>query len=132
MFSARMIEKRGFPESGVHRLFYFNFFFLLIIFNSSGNAQRSQDAILLLLVSSDNHLSRKHLFFHCCHCLCGVLVKCGTVSDFLFLFRDFILNYAYILNNAIILPVCNICVEIWLYIILLYVSVVFSIPGYFS
>lgn len=113
---------------------FFNFYyFYSYYFNSSGNAQRSQDAILLLLVSSDNHLSRKHLFISLLSLpVWGTGQMWNCIRFFIFISRFYIELCLYPINDAIILSVCNICVEIWLYIILLYVSVVFSIPDYFS
>ncbi len=76
----------------------------------------SQDAILFSLCSSDNHLSRKHLFTTLLSLpvwgtgqMWNWIVM--TVSDFYFYF-EILYWIMYILNNAIILPVCNICVEI--------------------
>lgn len=124
----RITEKRELPESGVLSTFYFMFCSFFISSSTNGNAQTRCNLFLFvfLLCSSDNHLSPKHLFYYTILSLpVWVLVNMWnwivmTVSDFYFYFK--ILYWImYILNNVIILPVCNIiCVETCLYIIMLY------------
>lgn len=94
-----------------------------------------QDAILFLLcVHQTIILSRKHLFLiHFCHCLWGTWSK-NVEQNRLWLYQNFIFEILYwimyISNNAIILPVCNIRVEICLYIIIALPRVIlFSIPS---
>lgn len=93
--------------------------FVALYSPSAGQTPRSQAAIVFSVLQTI--IFRKHLFLHFCYCLCGYWL-CErivmTVTDFYFYFK--ILYELCISNDAIILPVCNICVEMPVYEMLLF------------